>query len=150
MFGIKSVYTVDHDSCAGYSGRIGYRYKTVVIVQFRALDFNKARRTKTIGSLVVDVSNHLYNSLGFKQTYNPQIDTKARARNGVTEVKFEFFHNSDSDIPGYTGYAYKYHRPYQGESSQYALDPNNHITSDPNGDLAFKVNPNTLLIKSNK
>lgn len=123
---IKSVYTTDHDSAAGYGGRIGYRYKTTVTVEFDPKAWNKARRNKAISGFVVDVANALYGQYGFTQTYSPQIDTKARAKNGVTAVVFEYFHNSDPDAlkMEYKGYALKYSKPYQGESSQYELDPN--------------------------
>ena len=90
---ITSIYTRDHDSIAGYGGRVGYRYCTKVTVEFEAKVFNKHRRERTIGHLVLDLGNQLYREYAFTQTYNPQVDTKARARNGVTLVAFEYFHN---------------------------------------------------------
>ncbi|NJO65359.1 MAG: hypothetical protein HC836_46885 [Richelia sp. RM2_1_2] len=125
MFGIVSVYTQDHDSAAGYSGRIGFRYKTVVTIQFKAEYWNRLRRTRAIGHAVLDVGNFLYKSIGFTQTYSPQVDTKARAKRGVTTVRFEYFHNAEEEYnrPGYVGYAAKYVQQYQGDGSQYELMP---------------------------
>ncbi len=125
---IKSVYTRDHDSIAGYGGRIGYRYKTVITVEFDPKVFNKHRRERTIGHLVLDLGNKLYREYAFTQTYNPQIDTKARAKNGVTAVTFEYFHNSEADAlrMEYKGYhaGKAWTKPYEGDGSQYELDPN--------------------------
>jgi hypothetical protein len=126
---IKEFYTRDHDSIAGYGGRIGYRYKTVVIVEFDPKVWNKAKRDRAIGGFVVDVGNALYRDHGFTQTYNPQIDTKARAKNGVTTVSFEYFHNSEPDAlcMNYTGHhaGKPWVKPYEGDNggSQYDLDP---------------------------
>lgn len=132
MFGIKSIYTRDHDSIAGYGGRVGYRYKTVVTVQFPAKHWNIARKNKDIGGVCVDVANHLYHSRGFTSTYSPQVDTKARAKKGITEVTFEYFHNNDADAERmeYKGYFKKHAKPYNGDGlgpesgKQWELDPN--------------------------
>lgn len=124
---INQFYTVDHDSSAGYGGRIGYRYKTVVMVEFEAKTWNTAKRKKTIGQFVVDIANALYKLNGFSSSYSPQIDTNARARNGVTRVSFEYFHNNDLDAERmkYTGIWLKHHKEYVGPSKQWELDPNN-------------------------
>lgn len=124
---IKSFYTQDHDSMAGYGGRIGYRYKTVVTVEFEAKVWNKHRKDRTIGHTVLDLGNKLYKEHGFTSSYSPQVDTSARAKKGVTTVTYEYFHNSDEDAERmqYSGHWKKHHASYQGPSSQYDLDPNN-------------------------
>ncbi len=128
---IKSFYTRDHDTIAGYGGRSGYRYKTVVTVEFDPKAWNAAKKNHTIGVFVLDLGNTLYRDHGFTQTYNPQVDTKARAKGGVTTVTFEYFHNSEADAlkMEYRGnHAGKpWTKPYSGDGtdgSQYELDPN--------------------------
>lgn len=126
MISIESIYTSDHDSMAGYSGRIGYRYKTTVTVKLPAKEWNQFKKNG-LGGLVVDVANTLYRSIGFKQTYTPQVDTKVRAKKGFATVTFDYFHNSDEDTlkTKYNGYFLKHHQKYEGKSDQYSLDPNN-------------------------
>jgi hypothetical protein len=123
---IKDFYTTDHDTSAGYGGRIGFRYKTVVRVAIEAKLWNDSKRKKALGTFVVGLSNALYRLNGFSSSYSPMIDTKARAKNGITVVSFEYFHNNDSDAEKmkYTGTFKKLHIKYQGASSQVELDPN--------------------------
>jgi hypothetical protein len=133
-FGIEYIHTTDHDSIAGYGGRIGYRYKTEVTVQFESKVFNAYRAEKAIGCLVVDIANCLYTHYGFTQTYSPQVDTKARGKNGTTSVSFEYFHNSDEDAirMGYdtSKGMLRFQKPYVGRSDQVSLDPNNQASYD--------------------
>lgn len=126
MICLENLYTNDHDSSAGYSGRIGYRYKTVATIKLPAKAWKDAKK-HGLGGLVVDVANLLYKSVGFTQTYRPSVDTKARAKKGFVTVSFEYFHNSDADVlkTEYTGYMLKHHQKYNGKADQYSLDPNN-------------------------
>lgn len=116
-FTINNTYTRDHDSAAGYGGRIGYRYCTAIQVCVPSADWVKARRSKAgIGGYIVDVANYLYRTYGFQSTHNPQVDVKARGKQGTTTVLFEYFHNSDQDaqVFEYTGYALNAHKRPNG------------------------------------
>lgn len=134
MFSIESIYSHDHDSSAGYSGRIGFRYKTTISVKMPAKVWNDIKKRNDIGGLVIDVSNNLYKSIGFTQSYNPEVDTKARAKKGYTVVTMSYYHNSDQDAlkAGYdaeSGFL-KHHmrsaeRGTKYNPSQYSMDPNN-------------------------
>lgn len=136
MFCINSMYCSDHDSMAGYSGRIGFRYKTTISVIMPAKTWNMIKKHNDIGGLCVDVANCLYRSIGFKQTYSPEVDTKARAKNGYTTITMSYYHNSDTDalLTGYDverGFlkhhvnAAKRNEKYAYNPSQWSLEPNN-------------------------
>lgn len=92
MFKIKYISVGVHDTSFG-----GFPYVATVLVDVDAKEWSKLKRAKDLGSLYgIDIGNAVSKINPMIPAWNPMVDDKRNAKNGVKSITLEY-HFKDHD-----------------------------------------------------